>query len=1178
MLDEPMTMVKKVRPPGPCWMGEAWGKDDGLVLNLPLFAGCSREFKRQILRGIRVWEFEFRGKETWYDESLGQICTLDILEDDVLPPLQPDLVGAQLEPEEYICRGGDYDTRLVVVLEGTIDKFVGGIRVRTLVRGECEGLAEFLGVGIEQRTCTLRAGMDGARVRYVGREALRKVLAQTEKDNEEVFVWPQEKAYFAELALDRIDSLSHKDANRLLQWPPASKADAAAGAIGLAEAVIDAPSGGPSRVVLSEDISTMDINGPPIDYRKIPGQALFRIPSVLGTTTAGPLPEGIEERYYFNGQTVLKAGIVADSCLLILRGEVAATVPEGCQGQCLPRNPFPRDVIGSPRSGAMPQMTWLCGNKSKGKNNDPDDSGGFEVTHQEGGTVAHVEVDDDVAALLAEKNAARVNEVLMVALVEPKRIKKAQKALQEVAHAGHLDLTDQRTSDWRWPIEDPRSLTVVDTLDKAKLLSEKGQAKATEVRSIHDPPPPPPPPEPQARLGPGSIIGELSLVGVPVVLAGDVWANGPVVVAVLHRHVVYEAVAAIAELEFFVPRGITMKEKVRTLAQPMASSTEAVVTERPDHLGPITGPPAHVAVVTEDSSSSAIAPIGLPAADSMEYVLLNSIRKCNFLWDLIHDAPPRLLEALIREFEPRWLLANEVVVVDEEPEADFLFIVIHGTFVVTLEGAEIDRVGQGAVMGFAQILGLNDWTRTVTADPFQRGEAMIQVLRRDSLVKVLAGHPVPKGNMRDIQETLRDAKSVDWRIIQPIPAFGNAAGKPFLQRILKDADVRLFCPGDFLAKLGEVGGSMYVVIAGECRSEQPQTLFFVSLKRGDWCFQNNILGVEADRAHDVVAVTHCMVLVLYRHALLNALVAYPEARDGVLENEVWRTDPMCPQLAGLNVFEGVPGSVIARLEREAKPLYYRAGASILVPGDTAPDDALLFIVRGKARISIMGMEVRILNTGDTIGMHRFLLLPCGPSVADIVAVEPCDILSVQRSTIEVALQDDRIEEAMSKFRQAASVLGGGAILDAFGFPVGGVEARLATDCIETSEVFRVCSESFVAQIPTLLEERAYWPGERLYEQFGDGEFMFFIQAGRVRLQVLGRKEDEIVNAGSTLGDMACLGQVSNHVETAVAETHVWARGLHRRLLQRALMSFPEEERRLTGAAQEKGAGGLFDDE
>lgn len=130
------------------------------------------------------------------------------------------------------------------------------------------------------------------------------------------------------------------------------------------------------------------------------------------------------------------------------------------------------------------------------------------------------------------------------------------------------------------------------------------------------------------------------------------------------------------------------------------------------------------------------------------------------------------------------------------------------------------------------------------------------------------------------------------------------------------------------------------------------------------------------------------------------------------------------------------------------------------------------------------------------------------------------------------------------------------------------------DCVEESEVFGACSETFVEQIPLLVEDLAFWPGEKIYNQYDKGNFMYFIRAGRCRLEILGRKDHELVDAGTTLGEMAVLDQVPHYVETAVAETHVWVRALHKKLLLRSLSSFPEEEKSLRGQAR-GGGGGTF---
>ncbi|CAE7712211.1 unnamed protein product, partial [Symbiodinium pilosum] len=64
------------------------------------------------LRAIREWEYHDAGKETWYDPDYDEICTLEKLPKDRLPPLHRPFIGMKLDPGEYICRGGDYDDKL----------------------------------------------------------------------------------------------------------------------------------------------------------------------------------------------------------------------------------------------------------------------------------------------------------------------------------------------------------------------------------------------------------------------------------------------------------------------------------------------------------------------------------------------------------------------------------------------------------------------------------------------------------------------------------------------------------------------------------------------------------------------------------------------------------------------------------------------------------------------------------------------------------------------------------------------------------------------------------------------------------------------------------------------------------------------------------------------------------
>jgi len=363
-----------------------------------------------------------------------------------------------------------------------------------------------------------------------------------------------------------------------------------------------------------------------------------------------------------------------------------------------------------------------------------------------------------------------------------------------------------------------------------------------------------------------------------------------------------------------------------------------------------------------------------------------------------------------------------------------------------------------------------------------------------------------------------------------------------------------------------------VILAGTCRCEQPLTLFCLELKRGDWCFQNNILGNDPTRQHDVVAISHTMVMILHRHALLNAVTAFPATRRVILENERWRAQ--VPLIKDLPTFLKVPVAVTMQLEELGSPMYFKAKSRMYAVGEDVPEQAMLLILRGEAVVSIMGIEVRTLKTGDTIGLLTFLKLPCLRSNVTIIAKTPIDLIRIPQGPMEDAEVNEIYEDELQRWFTAKRTLIGGPILDQYGFETG-FGGVLATRCIEDSDVLSVCSEGFRAQVPSLVEDMVFYPGEKLLLAGDPGDRMYFIQAGRVRMQMIG-VEDEMVEPGGTVGEHACIGLVNEQPSTAVAETHVWTRVLHKPLLKRALAAFDGEERRLTGARDRESAG-IMDD-
>lgn len=1137
----------------PPWTGEAWCIDDGLLLNLPVFDGCTDDFKRLLLRAVRVTEYEVAGSETWYDRDNDKICQISSMPEDHLPPLKKTVIGEHFDPHQSIVCGGDFDARLILVLGGVVEKLVGdapsGGRcvVRTLRRGDCEGLTEFLGVGSAQRTCALRAGPEGAHVRFMLREAVQDLLKQTylpeflpdpdeclgddedeesEKEREPpqpMPKWPDEVAYFEQLLLERIDALPHDASRELLKWNPVGEQN-------------------------------------PVDLLKLPGQSLFVVDDSLGLKTSGPLPEGLEERYFFDRQIVLKRGVPGDSLIMILRGEVEEEVPEGCQSTCYPAVAQLEKM--AVKAKGKPGESWIGDGRREKKPAETFNSRQADLT----------QLPDGFFNSPGEDMQLPFDRIYISNMVKATHMKHAKKRLKAAAEAGELPYQEGNT-DWSWEVRDPAAYVAITILEQRGYLSDLGQKKADSIKLLQHPPELPPPPEPKAVLRSGSFIGPLALLGVPVMLGGDVRAKGPVLIVVLHRHILLEALSGLPALGFFQLEGIKTPETIQILTAPKKPA-EVLAKE-----GIATGPEPYTERASKGPGPGTFSAFlnpespyfQRPGTDAFWMLLLDSIRECPLLWDSlgISDAPPRLLEQVVSLFQPRWLLANEVVVEcgNDSAESEFMFIVMSGSFLIHVCGAEIGRLGPGDVQGEAQLLGFCRWTRTISVDPKQSGEAMIQFLSRERLRNSLLGHPVPKMKLRDLENEVRAAKNADYRILQSIPLFRTINNKPFLVRVFKDADVLLHSPGDHIAVAGAAGSSLIVVLAGHCRGEHAKTLFRVDLHPGDWCFQNNYLGNEKYRDHDVIVAAPTVALTLHRHSLLDAIVDHPTVRHFIIQNESWRS--VGPQLGNLKIFQGVPSAIMARLLEEAVPRYYRQDAMVLGKDETIPDDALLLVLRGTIDVSIMGFKTRSIGPGETIGLTRYLDLPTPPNPCEFKAVTAVDAICLSRGPIYAALDDVRHEDATGKFKRALKEFGGGEVVDDFGFPMG-CGGVFATDCVEQSDIFSLCSKAFVSQIGSLVEDVTFFPGEKMFDQGAPGTCMYFIQAGRVRTKMIGIKKDEFVDAPDTIGDMACLGQTVGHICTAIAETHVWARCLDRQLLQRALKSFPNDMNRILGST---GKGG-----
>merc|ERR1711971_1434030 len=121
---------------------------------------------------------------------------------------------------------------------------------------------------------------------------------------------------------------------------------------------------------------------------------------------------------------------------------------------------------------------------------------------------------------------------------------------------------------------------------------------------------------------------------------------------------------------------------------------------------------------------------------------------------------------------------------------------------------------------------------------------------------------------------------------------------------------------------------------------------------------------------------------------------------------------------------------------------------------------------------------------------RYLKLPVMPQNCYIVAKTSIDLIRIGYAPMEEVEQNEIYEEDLKKWTTAKRTLSGGPIYDQYGFETG-YGGILADDCIEKSDVFSVCSTDFVKQIPQLVEDVIFYPGEILCREGDPGDRMFF---------------------------------------------------------------------------------------
>jgi len=211
----------------------------------------------------------------------------------------------------------------------------------------------------------------------------------------------------------------------------------------------------------------------------------------------------------------------------------------------------------------------------------------------------------------------------------------------------------------------------------------------------------------------------------------------------------------------------------------------------------------------------------------------------------------------------------------------------------------------------------------------------------------------------------------------------------------------------------------------------------------------------------------------------------------------------------LALFQIVPEEAIDKMVQRAEIKHLDSGTRLFSLGD--PSDALYVIKQGHVKIVLDepdGSE-RILNQiGPGIGIGQITVISGDPRTAGMVTLEPTDIYLLHREDILAVLQG-LPDDLVPQLREIAARLALGYL-----------------DILKRIPIFSTLSHEALIEIAGRLEPVPCEEGETLFYEGDEGDALYIIEQGRVKITKLDASGTELVlneiGAGETVGELALI--------------------------------------------------------
>ncbi|KAJ3244442.1 hypothetical protein HDU78_010986 [Chytriomyces hyalinus] len=412
----------------------------------------------------------------------------------------------------------------------------------------------------------------------------------------------------------------------------------------------------------------------------------------------------------------------------------------------------------------------------------------------------------------------------------------------------------------------------------------------------------------------------------------------------------------------------------------------------------------------------------------------------------------------------------------------------------------------------------------------------------------------------------------------------------FLNTLSNAMQSRIYSPGEFVVRKGEIGKAMFFVLKGEVEviSEDGETILNV-MKEQSFFGEIGVL-FSVPRTASCRAYGRCMILALTKERLQKVLQLYPKVAEAIsilaeeryaahmkqkqaamtvdFEDEI-NLSVTSDDLKKIPLFRECDAKFLHSLALKLNPVQYRQGEQVVTKGEIANE--MFFVVGGTAEVfsEENGAVFAEFHPGTFFGevglfleIKRIASVRAQSSVITVFKLTKADLDEVLLAYPEISAKikaEAKQRYEMNQIREKSKLT---TTQEAV------TEVDVLRETLKTIPLFKGGSISFYHELAMALKLRIFQPSENIIVQDEPGSSMFFVADGTADVV---SKDGKTVYAefrpSSFFGEVA-LFYVINRTATIRAKTVCTTLELHKDSLRAILAQHESLARTMLAKAEE----------